>query len=159
MRLGKFNQKLAVWGTDVFSSMGAFWLFLVWGLLGVIPWFPDAFKQFVLLISSAWIQLWALPLIAVGSALRNKASERRATQDHQILMSELAMMKRNQNAHQRTIALLEEVRREQRAAILGMPKLLENRMQISKVDFETLIQMLQTVSTKVDAIEKRLSSE
>jgi len=70
------NDKLATWGTKAFGSMWAFYLFFIWGLLGMLPFFPDKFKALVLLISSAWVQLWALPLLSVGSSVLNRASER-----------------------------------------------------------------------------------
>lgn len=91
--LQKLNQDIAAAGSRMFSSMTAFWLFFFWGLLGVLPGLPARFQGFVLLISSAWIQLWALPLIAVGSQVLNRASERRAAQDHVALKEELTIVK------------------------------------------------------------------
>ncbi|BDU75075.1 hypothetical protein [Mesoterricola sediminis] len=93
-RLRAFNERVARLGTEAFSSIWAFYAFLVWGLLGMLPGVNAAFKEFVLLVSSAWIQLWALPLLMVGNAVLNKAGERRAMQDHQMLLAELKLLKR-----------------------------------------------------------------
>ena len=88
-----FNKRLSIIGTKAFSSMWAFYIFFIWGLLGVLPGVPPKVKEFVLMVSSAFIQLWALPLIAVGNAVMNKSSERRAEKDHKMLMDELAEIK------------------------------------------------------------------
>ena len=89
-RLRRFNERIAVWGTNAFGSMGAFWLFFFWGLLGLLPWLPARMKDLVLLVSSAWIQLWALPLLAVGATVLNRRTEARARQDHEMIRAELA---------------------------------------------------------------------
>jgi hypothetical protein len=85
-----FNEKVAIFGTQIFSSMWTCYAFCLWGLLGMIPWLPKPFTNIVLLVSSAWIQLFALPLIAVGAAVLNRASERRAKEDHRMLKAEFA---------------------------------------------------------------------
>jgi len=68
----------------------------------MLPFFPAGFKDIVLLVSSAWIQLWALPLILVGSAVLNRASEHRAKTDHELIRKEFAI----QNAE---LARLEKI--------------------------------------------------
>lgn len=88
-----FNEKISIWGTKAFSSMWAFWAFFIWGLLGILPGVPTKISQFILMVSSAFIQLWALPLLAVGNALINKRSERRAEKDHVMLMTELTELR------------------------------------------------------------------
>ena len=89
----RFNDHLAETGTRLFGSMPAFYLFFTWGILGLIPWFPARFTNVVLLISSAWIQLWALPLIAVGSAVLGRAGERRSIEDHKMIRQEFELLK------------------------------------------------------------------
>ena len=89
-KLKSFNERAAVFGTKVFSSMITFWVFLFWGGLALVPGLPPAFQNIVLLVSSALIQLAALPLIAVGAAVLNRASERRAKEDHRMLKAEFA---------------------------------------------------------------------
>jgi hypothetical protein len=86
----RFNEQVALWGTKAFSSMWTAYAFCAWGLLGILPGLPPRFTNVVLLVSSAWIQLWALPLIAVGAAVLNRSSERRARQDHEMLRKEFA---------------------------------------------------------------------
>ena len=88
--MSRFNEKVAIVGTKSFTSIWAFYAFFIWGALGLVPGLPKAFTDIVLLVSSAFIQLWALPLIAVGAAVLNRAAEQRAAEDHMILRSEFA---------------------------------------------------------------------
>jgi hypothetical protein len=60
-----FNMRLAAKGTQLFSSMAAFYIFVIYGALGAV--FVSA--QVTLLYWSNWAQLWSLPLLAVGSAV------------------------------------------------------------------------------------------
>jgi hypothetical protein len=60
-----FNLRLAARGTRLFSSMPAFYIFVIYGALGAV--FVSA--QVTLLYWSNWAQLWSLPLLAVGSAV------------------------------------------------------------------------------------------
>lgn len=60
-----FNMRLAAWGTQKFGSMPAFYLFVVYGALGAV----FTAHQATLLYWSNWVQLWSLPLIAVGSGV------------------------------------------------------------------------------------------
>jgi hypothetical protein len=101
-RVSSFNEKIAIWGTRGFTSIWAFYAFFLWGALGLVPGLPAGFTNIVLLVSSAFIQLWALPLIAVGAAVLNRASEHRAKADHEMLRKEFAI----QNAE---LARLEKI--------------------------------------------------
>lgn len=58
-------MRLAAWGTQKFGTMGAFYAFVVYGALGAI----FTAYQATLLYWSNWVQLWSLPLLAVGSAV------------------------------------------------------------------------------------------
>jgi hypothetical protein len=60
-----FNMRLAAWGTAKFGSMPAFYLFVIYGALGAV----FTAEQVTLLYWSNWVQLWSLPLIAVGTAV------------------------------------------------------------------------------------------
>lgn len=95
----RFNEKVAVFGTKWFGSMPIFWLFFTWGILGMLPFLPASFKSLVLLISSAWIQLWALPLLAVGTSILNKSSEKRAREDHETLKKQYEEVKAMQEGN------------------------------------------------------------
>ena len=107
MRIKGFNDRVAMLGTEWFGSMGAFWVFFVWGLLGILPWIPANWKEIILLVSSAWIQLWALPLLAVGAAVLSRSGERRAAQDHRMLMEELTALREMKAEHEAILAKLE----------------------------------------------------
>ena len=84
--ISKINENIAVKLTILFSSMTCFYLFFIWGLLGLIPGIPDHFKTIVMLVSSSWIQLFALPLISVGQRVLGKSAEMRAESDHNHLI-------------------------------------------------------------------------
>jgi hypothetical protein len=99
----RFNEKVAVFGTKWFGSMPVFWLFFCWGILGMLPFLPASFKSLVLLISSAWIQLWALPLLAVGTAILNKSSEKRAKEDHETIKKQYEEVKTMHEGNRRIL--------------------------------------------------------
>ena len=100
------NEKISIWGTKAFSSMWTFWAFFVWGLLGMMPGLPAHITAFILMVSSAFIQLWALPLLAVGNALLSKKTESRAEKDHKMIMAELTEVR---NMHHDIKKLLEKI--------------------------------------------------
>ena len=76
-----FNEVLAIYMTRWFGTMYMFWAFCVWAILPLIPIFSQ-YKDYILYISSGFIQLVALPLLMVGQQLLNKDTELRAIQDH-----------------------------------------------------------------------------
>ena len=90
----KLNERIAVWGTKLFGSMWVFYIFFIWGLLGLIPSLSEHLRNIILLISSAWIQLWALPLIAVGNNVLNRTSERHADEVRRLVKEEFTLMKK-----------------------------------------------------------------
>ena len=92
-RLARINEQIALWGTQAFGSMWMFWLFFFGSMLLFIHQVPESVKELIGRLSSNSIQLWALPLIMVGSAVLSKASEKRAKQDHQMLMKEMTELK------------------------------------------------------------------
>jgi hypothetical protein len=104
--LRQLNERLAIIGTKWFSSMGTFWGFFCLGLLAILPILPASARTTILLISSAWIQLFSLPLIAVGSATLNRASEKRAKQDHEMLQQQLKQIADIQQTLQATIMMM-----------------------------------------------------
>jgi hypothetical protein len=120
-RAAQLNESVALVGTKVFSSMWTAYAFCLWGLLGMMPGLPKAFTDIVLLVSSAWIQLWALPLLAVGAVVLNRASEARATQDHAAILEELALL------HEAHDTILEELAmaKEERALMLEINQRLD----------------------------------
>ena len=108
-RLQAMNDRLAVLGTKAFGSMITFWLFFFWGILTLLPWVPGGVKQFALLVSSAFIQLAALPLISVGAAVLNRSTERRAKQDHESLKQDLALQRQEFQIQKDEMAKLDRI--------------------------------------------------
>jgi hypothetical protein len=111
----KLNERIAVWGTKLFGSMWVFYIFFIWGLLGLIPSLSEHLRNIILLISSAWIQLWALPLIAVGNNVLSRTSEKRANEDHRLIkenfnlmMKEIMINRENNKEIHRLLKLLHE---------------------------------------------------
>lgn len=92
-KIQRFNDKVAICGSTLFGNMWSFWLFMVWGLLGIMPFVPVSFRETILLVSSGWLQLAALPLLAVGGVVLNRTSEARAKSDHRMIMAELTEVK------------------------------------------------------------------
>jgi ABC-type multidrug transport system fused ATPase/permease subunit len=106
--IGRLNERVAVWGTKWFGSIVVFYLFFIWGMLGLMPFIPKSFQDIILLVSSAWIQLWALPLLAVGTAVLNRTSEARASQDHETIKSEFEEVKNMHKENSELLRLLNE---------------------------------------------------
>ena len=77
----KINEVIAIFMTKWFGTMYMFWAFCIWAILPLIPIFSQ-YKDYILYISSGFIQLVALPLLMVGQQLLSKDSEERAMQDH-----------------------------------------------------------------------------
>jgi hypothetical protein len=77
-------------------------------MLGLMPFIPKSFQDIILLVSSAWIQLWALPLLAVGTAVLNRTSEARASQDHETIKSEFEEVKNMHKENSELLRLLNE---------------------------------------------------
>lgn len=89
----RFNERVALWGTKAFGNMWMCYLFIVWGLIGIAPLFGANFRELVLMISSGFIQLWALPLLQVGTNLQGKKSERLIAETNKIIKSEFEDIK------------------------------------------------------------------
>lgn len=83
------NSRIAVVATRAFGTMYCFWACAVYGLSPII--FPQYTVQ--ILYWSNYVQLIALPLILVGTALMGVNIEKRAQQDHEMLISEMEQMK------------------------------------------------------------------
>ncbi len=82
-RWNAFNDRVAVSLTRAFGSMWAFYLFVIFPLVGfVVP----AWSAAIMLISSCWIQLWALPAILVGTKVTSRETETVRCEDHTITL-------------------------------------------------------------------------
>lgn len=86
-----FNDKVAVYGTKLFASIGTFYAFLLFGTLPLIP-ALSAYRETIQAVSSCLIQLAALPLIACGQVILNRSSERRAEEDHRTIREEFRIL-------------------------------------------------------------------
>ena len=81
------NGRLAVKITKIFGSMGAFWFLVVWMIMWMLfatigmPYFRhDPYPFTFLLFLSNLVQLWALPVLAVGQQVLSRASDKQAKQ-------------------------------------------------------------------------------
>ncbi|MBI5835343.1 MAG: hypothetical protein HZB16_23795 [Armatimonadetes bacterium] len=133
-RINEFNEKVAARGTVVFGSMWAFYVFFVWGLLAFVPQLAH-WKETILLISSAWIQLWALPLLMVGGIVLNRASEKRAEEDHETITKEFELVKANQ--------------------VTQVTELAEAR--VTRAEMHDLARLIPDIVARLERIEARLA--
>ena len=84
-----FNGRLAVFLTNTFGSMGAFYLLAAWMLswivlatLGFSFFAHDPYPFTFLLFLSNLVQLLALPILAVGQQILSRASDKQAQQTY-----------------------------------------------------------------------------
>ncbi|MFB7905240.1 hypothetical protein ACFC1T_02260 [Kitasatospora sp. NPDC056076] len=84
-----FNERLAVVATRGFGTMWACYALVAFSLLPLV--FPD--QQAQLLYWSNCVQLVALPLLMVGQQVLGRAAERRATETHDAVLEELALLR------------------------------------------------------------------
>lgn len=103
------NEMIAMKTTLAMSTMWCVYLFFVWSVLPVLA---ESTKDFVFYVSGGVIQLVALPLIMVGQSVLNRASEERASQDHEALMAQLEIMKQLLSAKDREMELLQEIQKD-----------------------------------------------
>lgn len=85
-----FNGKVAVYITKKFGSMGMFYFLVLWMILWMslatfgFPYFKnDPYPFTFLLFLSNLVQLWALPVLAVGQQVLSRASDRQAKQTYE----------------------------------------------------------------------------
>ncbi len=84
-----FNGKLAVFITNKFGSMGAFYLLVIWmfgwmilATIGFGYFKNDPYPFTFLLFLSNLVQLFALPILAVGQQVLSRASDKQAEQTY-----------------------------------------------------------------------------
>lgn len=83
-KIHKLNDKIAVTLTKGFGSMIMAYLFAIYGLLPLLRIFAPYQNNF--LYWSNWVQLWSLPVIAVGQNVSGRAAERRASRMYKAVM-------------------------------------------------------------------------
>lgn len=85
----KLNKWLGVKITIAFSTMWAFYMFVAYGLIPLIwPQYQDK-----ILYWSNFLQLIALPALAVGAAVLSEKAEQREQETHDAVMNELSEIK------------------------------------------------------------------
>jgi uncharacterized membrane protein len=84
-----FNGRLAVFITNKFGSMWAFYILVIWmfgwmalATLGVGLFSKDPYPFVFLLFLSNLVQLFALPILAVGQQVLSRASDKQAEQTY-----------------------------------------------------------------------------
>lgn len=84
-----FNGRLAVFLTNAFGSMGAFYTLVVWmfgwmvlASIGFGIFRNDPYPFTFLLFLSNLVQLFALPILAVGQQVLSRASDKQAQQTY-----------------------------------------------------------------------------
>lgn len=77
------NESIAIHVTLAMGTMWCVYLFAIWSLL---PLMIESSTQLVFYVSSAIIQLIALPLIMVGQNVLSRKTEQRAEADHKAVM-------------------------------------------------------------------------
>jgi uncharacterized membrane protein len=82
-----FNGRLAVFITRKFGTMGAFWVLVIWmfgwmalATAGIGIFSRDPYPFTFLLFLSNLVQLFALPILAVGQQVLSRASDKQAQQ-------------------------------------------------------------------------------
>lgn len=85
----KFNNRMAVFVTRKFGTMGTFYILTLWmfgwmllATLGFGAFRNDQYPFTFLLFLSNLVQLLALPILAVGQQILNQSSERQAEQTY-----------------------------------------------------------------------------
>jgi hypothetical protein len=77
--VNKFNDWIAIRANQLFSTMVCFWVFL---LITLIPLKWPVTMPFLQYLSSGILQLCSLPLLAVGTVLAAKSSDKLAQEQH-----------------------------------------------------------------------------
>jgi len=103
--LRRFNEWIALHLGDFFSTMACFWLF---NLVALFPFIWPASLQIAQYVSSGYLQLVALPLLAVVTRLTGRAAESRAQQDHLAIMGEVETLKTIQSEQHVILNLLQK---------------------------------------------------
>jgi len=102
----KLNDAIAIRATLAMSTM---WCVYAFFLLSLLPLISKDLETVVIYISSAIIQLVALPLIMVGQQKLSEAGEKRAADDHNTLIEELADVRLLLDEHKEELAKLDEI--------------------------------------------------
>jgi len=109
-KLSDFNDNLAGKVTMIVGTMWCAYAFAGIALLSLKDNLHDM-KSFIAWFSSQFLQLVLLSIIMVGTQYLNKASEIRAQQDHEMIMSEFKQMKEiHRDLHKELKLQIEELK-------------------------------------------------
>jgi len=109
-KLSDFNDNLAGKVTMIVGTMWCAYAFAGIALLSLKDNLHDM-KSFIAWFSSQFLQLVLLSIIMVGTQYLNKASEIRAQQDHEMIMSEFKAMKEiHRDLHKELKLQIEELK-------------------------------------------------
>jgi hypothetical protein len=87
--ISRLNDLLATRVTILVGTMWAFYAFVIFGLTPLV--WPEHEEQ--ILYWSNFLQLVFLPVITVGTAIMNRATEARAASDHKKIRKEFKILK------------------------------------------------------------------
>jgi len=97
--------------------MWCFWLF---NLVALLPFIWPASLQIAQYISSGYLQLVALPLLAVVTVLTGRGAEARAQADHEAIMGEVETLRAIQSSQNQILSEL-HARGESSVCDTGVP--------------------------------------
>ena len=100
MKLSTFNNKLAVSLTDAVSTMWCAYLFAAIALISLPASIHLGVAATISWIAQTFLQLVLLSSIMVGQDVQSRKSERRAIQDHAMLIAQFAEIKEMNTALQ-----------------------------------------------------------
>lgn len=112
-----FNGRLAVFITNKFGSMGAFYVLVIWmfgwmilATAGFWLFGKDPYPFTFLLFLSNLVQLFALPILAVGQQVLSRASDKQAEQTYKDAEAILMLQDETHRLVKINNALTEEIR-------------------------------------------------
>ena len=89
----KFNSNLAVFLTNIVSTMECSYVFAIIALISLPAAINGGLAALISWIAQTFLQLVLLSVIMVGQEVQSKKSERRAAQDHAMLAEQLKEIK------------------------------------------------------------------
>lgn len=111
-----FNGRLAVFITNAFGSMGAFYALVVWmfgwmflASIGFGVFRNDPYPFTFLLFLSNLVQLFALPILAVGQQVLSRASDKQALQTYKDAQAILKLQEETHHLIELNTKLTEEI--------------------------------------------------
>ena len=89
--MSAINEWIAVRLAAAFSTMWCFWLF---NALALLPLVWPASLDVVQFISSGWLQLISLPLLAVASAVSHRRTHQKIERHHAVIIDHIKTLHR-----------------------------------------------------------------